>query len=326
MARRLRLALSVLGLALVSAVGDCHVAVYVDAANASGVEDGSKAHPYTTIQKAIDQTSIPVAVVIAPGTYAGFTVSARSGLSFQAAGATKPVIDGTALMSTLITITGSTDIELRGLAIQVNQRDAVLVTNGSTATLAGVTIDGPPAPPWPSSPPTCRLVVADPGTAVTIDGSVLTGGRVAVYQLGPSSLVNVRRGSVFSDNYTGVWLLDGANFDIAGSTIEYSSDCGVLGGSNASPGTVNIHSGTSIRWPGRLGIAMNAEMTTTISDSEIQVGTSATALNSQHTGSTVVATDSTFDGGQWGRAGRLVRRVSRAGPLHGEEREPRGFV
>ena len=117
MARRLRLALSVLGLALVSAVGDCHVAVYVDAANASGVEDGSKAHPYTTIQKAIDQTSIPVAVVIAPGTYAGFTVSARSGLSFQAAGATKPVIDGTALMSTLITITGSTDIELRGLAI-----------------------------------------------------------------------------------------------------------------------------------------------------------------------------------------------------------------
>lgn len=299
MARGLRLAACALGLALVSAVGDCHVAVYVDA-NASGAEDGSKAHPYKTIQKAIDQTSIPVAVVIAPGTYAGFTISGRSGVSFQSASATKPVIDGTALMSTLITITGSTDIELRGLAIEVNQRDAVLATNGSSVTLAGVTIDGPPAPPWPSAPPSSRLVVADPGTTVTIVASTLTGGRVAVYQLGPSSFVKVQGGSLFSHNYTGAWLLDGADFDIGASTIEYSSDCGILAGSNLGPGTVNLHSGTAIRWPGLIGLATNSVTAATVSDSVIQVGKQSTPVNSQHAGSTVIATNSTFDGGQFG--------------------------
>lgn len=304
MTRRLRLVLSALGLALVSAVGDCYLVVHVDGANVSGVEDGSAAHPFATIQKAIDQTSNPVAVVIAPGTYAGFHIFGRTGVHLQAADITAPVIDGAALASPLITISGSSDTELRDLTIQIGSSDGVWVTDGGSVALVGVTVTAPLPPPWPDPAPTSRLVVADPGTTVVVDGSTLTGGGTAVYAKGPSTSVTVEGGSVLSHNYRGAWVLDGSQLEIAASTIESSSAYGVGAHSTVSlTTTADLHTGTSILGAGSIGVVAGPGASATISDSLVQAPSTAEGVRAE-SGADVVATNATLDGGYYAVAAK----------------------
>jgi len=69
------------------------VTVYVDVSNDSGVEDGSEEHPWTTIQKAIDNAAAPAIVMVAEGLYPE-NVEMKEGIALFSATRYGATIDG----------------------------------------------------------------------------------------------------------------------------------------------------------------------------------------------------------------------------------------
>ena len=70
-----RVGISIAGLALYAAVISTNpvaaATIYVDASNSSGVEDGTLANPYNTIQEGYDAALADDVVSVAPGIYVG---------------------------------------------------------------------------------------------------------------------------------------------------------------------------------------------------------------------------------------------------------------
>ena len=71
--------------------------IYVDASNTSGIEDGSQANPYNTIQEGIDAALYGDTVQVAAGTYCE-NVVLKDGMVLQGAGGSASVIDGQAMV------------------------------------------------------------------------------------------------------------------------------------------------------------------------------------------------------------------------------------
>ena len=79
------------------------VDLFVDLRNDSGVEDGSAANPFDTIQEGIDVGTLGDRVVVAPGTYLE-TIRMADGVSVIGAGADRTVIDGSGLQNSVVTL------------------------------------------------------------------------------------------------------------------------------------------------------------------------------------------------------------------------------
>jgi len=113
--------------------------IYVDVNNTTGVEDGSAAHPYNTIQEGIDAAANGDEVIVAPGTYPENVTFVGSGITadftLRSTDPTDPdvvaatVIDGGAA-GRVVTLDGAEtgSVELLGLTI----------TNGWAVTGAGI--------------------------------------------------------------------------------------------------------------------------------------------------------------------------------------------
>ena len=75
--------------------------IYVDAANASGNEDGTQANPFNTIREAITAANTGDTVQVAAGTYRE-SISMKDGVSVIGAGASSTTIDGSAQTNSVV--------------------------------------------------------------------------------------------------------------------------------------------------------------------------------------------------------------------------------
>ncbi|HJQ99514.1 MAG TPA: right-handed parallel beta-helix repeat-containing protein [Candidatus Polarisedimenticolaceae bacterium] len=80
--------------------------IHVDVTNLSGVEDGTVAHPYNTIQEGVDHALGGDKVQVHPGTYKE-SLLMKDGVSVVGNGAGSTVIDGTGIENSVVTFNGT---------------------------------------------------------------------------------------------------------------------------------------------------------------------------------------------------------------------------
>lgn len=103
--------------------------IYVDAGNTSGIEDGTKTHPFNTIAEGIDVVAPGKSVIVSAGTYDEQLV-VNKGITLQGAGKETTFIYGTCLTGNLITLEAD-HITITGFAI-----------DGENGTSVGIYLNG----------------------------------------------------------------------------------------------------------------------------------------------------------------------------------------
>ena len=102
--------------------------IYVDAANATGIEDGTKTHPFNTVTEGIIAVSPGKSVIVATGTYYEQLIINKS-ITLQGASQDNTFISGSGLTGNLITI-GADHVTITGFTI-----------DGSSSTSIGLYFD-----------------------------------------------------------------------------------------------------------------------------------------------------------------------------------------
>jgi len=112
----------------ISATIEYDTNIYVDAGNASGMEDGTKTHPFNTITEGISAVAPGKSVIVAAGTY-NEQVIINKEITLQGASQDNTFITGSGLTGNLITI----------------EDDYVIITgftiNGASSTAKGIYFD-----------------------------------------------------------------------------------------------------------------------------------------------------------------------------------------
>jgi hypothetical protein len=104
--------------------------IYVNVTNESGVEDGTPAHPYNTIQEGIDHAAQGDRVQVSPGVYKE-TVLMKDGVNLLGSGAQTTFIDGTGLQNSVVTFSGTRlSPLLRGFTIRSGHGDMISMSGG----------------------------------------------------------------------------------------------------------------------------------------------------------------------------------------------------
>ncbi len=283
-------------LATIGATGTCRVIAYVDTANGSGIEDGTVDHPYSTIQKAIDRTSGPTSIVVAPGTYAGFALADRPGMQLKKWRDPVPVIDGMSATSTVITLSGTTQLDLVDVKILLAAKDGIRVGGGSSVTLLRTTVESP-------VPSNTRAIVGDAGSSIAVSRSTVRGGSGA-YVTGPASYVGVSDGSLFESTGTGIRVFGGTQLVIADSRFALAAPApegsfGTIGVVAGSVGTQVTIESSSFAGATFFSVIIAAGATAEISRTIIR-DTEGVALAAQDAGTAVIATDVDLVGNEIG--------------------------
>jgi hypothetical protein len=116
--------------ATLAAVDGWAATIQVNVTNESGIEDGTLAHPYNTIQEGIDHAVQDDRVQVAPGIYKE-TVLMKDGVSVLGSGAQKTIIDGTGIENSVVTF-DKTRLSplLRGFTIKAGHGDQISESGG----------------------------------------------------------------------------------------------------------------------------------------------------------------------------------------------------
>ncbi len=131
-----RTSILLLGLLTVSGTAAAGL-IHVDAGNESGVEDGTSAFPYTTIQAGINHAVSGDKVIVAAGIYKE-TVLMANGVSLLGAGWRDTVIDATDLPNSAVTFDGTpASPMLSGFTITGGRGDQRSDIGGEPVTIGG---------------------------------------------------------------------------------------------------------------------------------------------------------------------------------------------
>jgi len=106
---------------------------YVDAKYV-GTEEGTAAHPFRTIQRAIDAASAGETIIVRPGTYYE-QVEMIDGIELAGSGAALTIVDGNKSMAPLITLRNVSSCTLSGFTIRNSRGDAPAIDSMSSAPL-----------------------------------------------------------------------------------------------------------------------------------------------------------------------------------------------
>jgi hypothetical protein len=116
--------------AALAAVEARAVTIQVDVANVTGVEDGTPAHPYDSIQEGVDHALAGDRVQVAPGIYKE-TVLMKDDVSVLGSGARTTIIDGTGLSNSVVTFDRTRQSPLlTGFTIRAGHGDQISETGG----------------------------------------------------------------------------------------------------------------------------------------------------------------------------------------------------
>jgi len=122
--------------AALAAVEARAVTIQVDVANVTGVEDGTPAHPYDSIQEGVDHALAGDRVQVAPGIYKE-TVLMKDDVSVLGSGARTTIIDGTGLSNSVVTFDRTRQSPLlTGFTIRAGHGDQISET-GALRDLPG---------------------------------------------------------------------------------------------------------------------------------------------------------------------------------------------
>jgi len=177
-----------LAVSSLAAVDGIAATIHVNVTNESGVEDGTLAHPFNTIQEGIDFAAQGDRVQVAPGVYKE-TVLMGDGVSLLGSGAQTTFIDGNGLQNSVVTFNGTRlSPLLRGFTIKAGHGDQISTSGGVPVYAGGgiLILD--------SSPMINRNVI----TQNTITQGYCLGGGIYVRSNGaaPEIVDNVISGNV----------------------------------------------------------------------------------------------------------------------------------
>ena len=142
-----------------------HVAnstVYVDASTGNDSNAGDQAHPFATIQAAVNAVASGGTVNVDAGTYDSFSVSGKTGITISGAGVGSTIIAPSTLIDTgtahkytadvqaSVFVNNSTNVVIQGMTIQSTNAtpgsagadDAIVFWNGSSGTIANSNVTG----------------------------------------------------------------------------------------------------------------------------------------------------------------------------------------
>ena len=112
--------------------------IFVDVANTTGVEDGSEAHPFNTIQEGIDAAIDGGFVGVAAGTYVE-SVTLKSGIQLLGADPKTTIIDGENDDGAVVALISVSDVRVSGFTI------GGAISGGSLPGGAGIFVNFPVA-------------------------------------------------------------------------------------------------------------------------------------------------------------------------------------
>ena len=117
-------------LATLATVDGWAATIHVNVTNQTGVEDGTLAHPYDTIQEGVDHAVSGDRILVAPGVYKE-TVLMRDGVSVVGSGASSTIIDGTGLQNSVVTFDRTRQNPvLSGFTLKAGKGDQISESGG----------------------------------------------------------------------------------------------------------------------------------------------------------------------------------------------------
>ena len=108
--------------------------IYVDTANATGIEDGTKTHPFNTITEGIIAVDHGKSVMVAAGTYNEQLIISKEGIILQGASRDNTFIIGSGLTGNLITVTAD-DVTISGFTIDGGSKTDVGIYSDSSPSI-----------------------------------------------------------------------------------------------------------------------------------------------------------------------------------------------
>lgn len=199
----------------VTAVIEYDLNIYVDAGNTSGIEDGTKTHPFNTISEGIEAVTAGKSVIVSAGTYNEQLV-VNKGITLQGASLDNTFIIGSGLTGNLIAL----------------EADHI--------TIAGFTIDGASS--------TVIGIYFDSYSSININNNLIKNSKD--YSISYSnSTPTIEDNNIESNNYSGIEVGSGGGGIIRNNSI-ISNQYGIRTCGDSSPeithNNINNNSHTGI--------------------------------------------------------------------------------
>ena len=213
--------------------------IYVDAANTTGIEDGTKTHPFNTIAEGIDAVAPGKSVMVAEGTYNEQLIINKEGITLQGADKENTFINGASVNGNLIileadciTITGFT-IDGDGSAsigIYFNNYSSININNNIIQNNSNYGIN------YSNSSPTIENnniknnnysgIDVGTGGAGIIRNNFAVSNKYGIHTYGDSS-PEITGNNIINNN-TGIYCRESATPIISYNTIGNNDYCGIL--------------------------------------------------------------------------------------------------
>jgi parallel beta-helix repeat protein len=212
---------------------------YVDAGNTSGIEDGTKTHPFNTIAEGIVTVPPGKSVIVAAGTY-NEKLIINKGIVLQGAGKESTFINGLGYAGNLITIAAN-NVTISGFTIDGNNSTSVGIyfNNYSFISINNNIIQNNTSYGinYSNSSPTIEnnniknnnysgIEIATGGAGIIKNNSIVSN-QYGIRTCGDSS-PKISYNDISNNSNTGIYCRESATPVISYNTINNNSYCGIL--------------------------------------------------------------------------------------------------
>ena len=236
----------------VTAVIEYDLNIYVDAGNTSGIEDGTKTHPFNTIAEGIDVVAPGKSVIVSAGTYNEQLV-VNKGITLQGAGKESTFINGVGYTGNLVKLYAD-NITIFGFTI-----------DGGNSTIVGIYLNG------------CSFIninnsliknnsdygISYSNSAPTIEDNNIEINAYSGIEVGSGGSGIIRNNSIISNQY-GIRTCSDSSPEISNNDISNNSNTGIYCWESATPvisyNTISNNANCGILIDNILGDSVNPDI------------------------------------------------------------------